>query len=341
MDRRTFATRVGATVIAAALSAGCGRIDVDLSSTPSAVRIGEPVTFNVTLTNRSTCPLGNVTALLLPFVPKDLLINRIQDPAVRQTLSDAVDAFCTGGTFDIPGSGGCQISNGELTCMGNDTAGDTTSGALATATMLSTGDGNVTCETDGSHITCHIPQSIVAMGEQIGADATANSLSPVVCGAGPNGRLGACFTLKLDPSETKSGQFMLTPTDGGLTRNWILAFATRNKGVCKTGTKGVPCSGDSDCSGMSNTCGSGMCSGGSNDGFGCDDSTECPDPGVCVACTVPPDGQLLSNLACTTTNVVLAATKAPMLSSRGLIAAVVLLLAVAYLAFRRTRNQTE
>ena len=339
MDRKAFATRVGTTVIVAALCAGCSNIDVDLSSSPSAVGIGQPVTFNVAVMNRSTCPVGNVTALLVPFVPRNLLIDRIPDPQVRKTLSDAVDAFCGGGTFDIPGSGGCQIANGELTCTGDDTSGNTTSGAQVTATMLSTDtNGDITCETDGVHVTCHIPLSMVAMGEQIGADSTANSLGPLVCGTGPGGRLGACFTVKLDPSETKSGQLIMTPTNGGLTRNWILAVAAKNHGVCKTGTKGVPCSSDTDCSGMSNTCGSGMCSGGSNDGFGCDVAGDCTG-GSCVACTVPPDGQILANVACTATNV-LRPQLAPTLSPAGMAAAVVLLLGVAYLALRRSITPT-
>ena len=338
MDRTDFVTRVGVAVMVAALCGGCSRIDVDLSSSPSTVRVGDPVTFDVALMNRSTCPIGNVTALLVPFVPRNLLIDRIQDPAVRNTLSNALDAFCNGGTFDIPGSGGCQISNGELICMANDTTGGT-GGAPATATMLSTdSNGSITCETDGSRITCHIPLSIAAMGEQIGADSVGNSLSPLVCGTGPGGRLGACFTVKLDPGETKTGQLMMTPFDGGPTRNFILATATKNQGVCKTGTKDAPCSTNADCAGMSNTCGSGICSGGTNDGLGCDVAGDCTG-GSCVACTVPPDGQILSNLACTSTNVV-RPQLAPMLSPSGIAAVVVLLLGVAYVALRRTVTPT-
>ncbi len=341
MDRTNVATRVAVAVMVAALCAGCSRIDVDLSSSPSTVRTGDPVTFDVALMNRSTCPVGNVTALLVPFVPRNLLINQITDPAVRNALSNALDAFCNGGTFDIPGSGGCQIANGELICMGGDTTGNSTGGAPATATMLSTDtDGSITCETDGSRITCHIPLSMAGMGEQIGASSVGNSLSPLVCATGPNGRLGACFTLKLDPNETKSGQIIMTPLDGGLTRNFILAFATKNQGVCKTGLKDVPCSANADCAGMSNTCGSGICSGGTNDGHGCDVAGDCPGAGgSCVACTVPPDGQVLANLACTSTNVV-RPELAPTLSRPGIAAVIVLLLGVGYLALRRTPGPT-
>lgn len=337
MNRTDLATRLAVAVMVAALCAGCSRIDVDLSSFPSSVRVGDPVTFDVSLMNRSTCPVGGVTALLVPFVPRNLLINQISDPAVRNALSDALDAFCNGGTFDIPGTGNCQIANGELICMGDNSTGNSTAGPAATATMLSTDtNGNITCETDGSHITCHIPLSMAGLGEQIGADSAGTSLSPLVCGTGPNGRIGACFTLKLDPAETKTGQLIMTPLDGGLTRNFILAFATRNQGVCKTGVKGVPCSVNADCAGMSNTCSPGMCSGGTNDGRGCDVVGDCPGTGTsCVACAVPDDGQILSNLACTSTSIV-RPEEAPALSRGGIAAVIVLLLGVGCLALRRT-----
>ena len=341
MRRRAFAGHVGMAVIAAALCAGCGRIDVDLSSSPKTVQVGEPVTFDVAVMNRSTCPLGNVTALLFPFIPKNLLINRIEDPDVRRTVSDAVEAFCTGGTFDIPGSGGCQIANGEIICEIGDTAGNVARETLATTTMLTAnGNEHVTCETNGTQLVCHIPQSMAEMGEHLAGDATANSLSPLVCGAGPGGQLGACFTLKLDPGETKNGQIVLTPTDPVMGRNWILAFAVKNQGVCKGGPKGTPCRDDSDCG--TSTCGDGLCSGGARSGFGCDVDTVTDCPGdECVACSVPPDGQLLSNVACTTTNVDASAAPAPTLSPRGIAAAVALLLGVAYLAFRRMGTRTD
>ena len=332
MERKTFATRVVAA-IAAAMCSGCSRIDVDLTSAPRGAHIGEPVTFTVTLRNRSTCPLGNVTALLLPFIPRDRLINRITDPETRQTVSAAVDAFCSGGTFDIPGSGGCQIINGDLFCTVAGDASNLTVGAQ-TETVLSTDTvGSVTCATDGSSLTCHIPQAMVQMGEQVGADAVANSMSPLICAPGPNGRLGACFTTKLDPNETKTGQLMFTPTQGGFYRNFILAFATKNHGVCHGSNR--PCGDNSDCTGMV-TCESGICS---NDGFGCSSSEDCPAGGTCDPCTVPDDGQLLSNVACTLTSVVVV-TPAPTLSRWGIGAAVMLLFGVAYLTVRRTAART-
>jgi hypothetical protein len=81
-----------------------------------------------------------------------------------------------------------------------------------------------------------------------------------------------------------------------------------------------------------------MCSGGSNDGRGCDVAGDCTG-GDCVACTVPPDGQVLSNVACTSTNVANVAL-APTLSRPGMAAAVLLLIGVAYLALRRTNAPT-
>ena len=344
MGRRALTTQLIVAITATALCAGC-RIDVGLNSSPPTVRIGQPVTFDVTLTNRSTCPVGNVTALLFPFIPKDQRISQISDPVERQALSDAVDAFCTGGNYNPGGMSSCQIVNGELICEAGDTTGDTTGTTQSEMTMLSSEEGDVTCSTDGSQVTCRVPPSIVQMGEQLGAssggDATAGSLSPVICAAGPNGNLGACFTAKLDVNETKTGQIVIPANESGIVRNWIIAFATKNNGVCKAGagTKGVPCENSSDCPGAA-ACGAGLCSGGANDGFGCDTATagtDCPGGGTCNLCTTTPEeGEVLSGLACTTTDVT--GQTAPVMSRWGMAAVVVLLLGVGYAAFRRTRT---
>ncbi len=336
MRRLGLLSKLALGLALAALCAGCG-IDVDLTSTPATVHVGEPVTFDIAMTNRSSCPVGNVTAILVPFVPKDFLISRISDPNQQAQASAAADAFCTGGDYTVPGGmAECQIIDGEIICMvGGDTSGST---SAASAVMTTVGGDEIHCDTNASGVTCHIPPSIAGMGEHMAADSssetTANSLSPVVCGIGPNGHAGACFTLKLDAGETKTGQLVFTPIYGGTLHNWTVAFSTKNNGVCKT-AKNVPCEDINDCPGQTD-CLPGICVGGDLDGYGCNSNGDCETGGVCSPCTTPEDGQVLSGLACTTTDAI--GYRAPAMSPWALAFAALVLLAMGYLGFRQGRR---
>lgn len=316
-------------LLGTAVLSGCA-IDVDLASAPAVVEVGDTVGFDVSVRNRTTCPVGGVLAVLVPFVPRNLLISQIPDPDVREELSALVDAFCSGADVQPPdGSGSCRIENGELICELNPAM--TLPGPLPEAAVATTETGEeVTCASDGTRLTCRFPHAVVqqAMAQ---AATSETSLGDLQCGAGAN--IAVCGALLLDPNETKSAQVQMTVPRSGILHNWIVSAATVRGGVCTGGlVRRRPCDGDGDCTGMGNTCGSGICSGGTRDGFGCYADGDCGG-GTCVACEIPDDGQLLSGVACTTT--ASAINPAPAMTTWGLGAAGTLLGLIGLAALRR------
>lgn len=317
----------------AALLGGCA-IDVDLSSTPRVADVGQTVTFDVSVRNRTTCPVGGVVALLVPFIPKDFFINQIPDPDLRRELSAFVDAFCSGADVTIPdGAGGCRIENGELIC--DLIPAMTLPGSLPATEIAVTEAGDaVTCSSDGVRISCRFPASLVAQA-QAHAATSEPSLGSLQCAAGANAAV--CAALLLDPNETKTAQVQLTVSRRGILRNWIVSAPTVSGGVCTAGAlRRRPCDDDSDCTGMNNTCGSGICAGGTRDGFGCNADSDCGG-GSCTLCTVPDDNQPLSGVACTTTATTV--TGAPALSPTATAALAALLAGVGLLAITRLRQR--
>jgi uncharacterized repeat protein (TIGR01451 family) len=313
------------------LLSGCA-IDVDLSSSPTAAAVGQPVTFDIAVRNRTTCPVGGVIAVLVPFVPRNLLINRIDDPNVRQVLSALVDAFCSGADVQPPdGSGSCRIENGELIC--DIVPGMSMSGPLPETAVAMTQSGDeVMCGSDGTRITCRFPHSVVDAARAQQA-TSGTSLGGLQCAN--NDTLAVCGALLLDANETKTAQVQFDVSRVGVLHNWVVSVPTVSGGVCTAGlVRRRPCSDDSDCTGMSNTCGSGICVGGTRDGFGCDTSPSCPGGGTCETCDVSNDGQVLSGVACTTTDAATAAA-APAASPWGLATMLIGLAGIGGIALRR------
>src|SRR4051794_24001390 len=111
---RTFATSnfIRAMFAMAALSlAGCGLVSVDMTSTPATAKRGDPVTFDIKLTNQSQCPLETTAAVLIPFIsPNEFnaLFNEVPADAppevlaFLQELRAFLDELCSGGTPTPP-----------------------------------------------------------------------------------------------------------------------------------------------------------------------------------------------------------------------------------------------
>src|SRR5512135_2495971 len=188
------------TVVFAVLLLGGCAIDVDLSSSPSAVKVGQPVTFDVAVRNRTTCPVGGVVALLVPFIPKDFFINQIPDPDLRAALSAFADAFCSGADVQPPGgTGGCRIENGELIC--DVVPAMTLPGPLPDTAFAATEAGDaVVCSSDGVKITCRFPHALVEQAMAQAANSE-TSLGGLQCVAG--NAFAICAAALLDPDETK------------------------------------------------------------------------------------------------------------------------------------------
>src|SRR5207244_12725277 len=142
----------------------------------------------------------DVFAVLVPFVPRNFLIDEISDPQLRQQLSACLDAFCSGRDVTPPGgTGSCRIENGELIC--DLVPAMSLSGPLPDTAIAVNDSGEVRCSSDGSVISCRFPHAMLAKAQ---AATSQTSLGSLQCVSDPSFAL--CATALLDPNETKSAQ---------------------------------------------------------------------------------------------------------------------------------------
>ena len=348
------------------LSSGCA-LDVEMTSTPDSVHLGDPVTFNVKATNRSECPVGGAIVEIFAFISASdfrLMLFGDLPPDLPPEILDFLDqlsAFfddlCTGGTPDVPTAPmspdtSCHRGENEIVCE--------MSGAVAahdgTGSMTFGGLGNrLQCAVDGGSISCqlHFPLGNPAAAARGGAavsstdtftcvDATdlgivqlGSSLALCYLGAFPN------FT-GLDPNGMATGQISLPARGSGFVRN--LAFATTGAGsdddlgVCKGGTDAGKACDQTDLSACpGSACGEGICDSGANEGKGCDVATQAADcpMSTCQLCSDLAPGYL--PIDCTTTYVTPQA--APAMSPWALIglAAFLVMLGTVFLQRRARR----
>ena len=318
---------------------GCG-LTVDLSSTPNEVNAGGQVDFTIKLTNPSKCPVGSVTAELVPFVPLNETNVIDGDPNLDRQIREALAAVCTGQSFTVEGIN-CIVQNGQLFCdldgggFPLNPSGLKTSGKPADASPFGAA---LACQSDGSRLACKLP-SFESM----------TSKAPV---RGPMPSL-SCF--ELDPVSQEIGcavdqiatggsvmanVSLNAPGYGHVFDNFLFAQANQ-RGVCKDGSRaGEPCDVDDDCTGGSTgSCATGICIDDMTQatGHGCNITGDCPMGQSCVACESP--GITAASLDCTQT-VVPFTPAVPAVSMRGLAIAVIALLAVAFAGLRlrpRTR----
>jgi len=333
---------VANVVLAAAMALyGC-TIDVDLASAPKVVAPGEPVTFDVQVTNQSTCPVGRVVTFLVPFVPRNYLIDQIPNPQCQQVLSDAADAFCTGRSYQFPdGQAGCRIEAGELICE--------VAGALPplppnyaeqpVAVPMTSGSDSITCEARDGSVACRIPESLYVDLLNAAEAESEESSAPFECEQQPSG-IVRCFVIALDPGETKSDRIMLAPENVGAYRNWVLSFADLDGGVCGPAAPrpNLPCETVFTPCAVGGACLPGICVGGANAGYGCNPANpKCPD-GTCTACGLSDPNQVQAALACTTTVAALP-QGAPAMSWWAMFAGVGVLLGAGSLTLGRMRRR--
>jgi len=314
-----------------AVVGGC-TVNVDLTTSPASLLVDQPVTFDVKVSNETTCPVGEVRAFVFPFIPKDTFIDRIEDAQVREALRELVDLFCTDRLPALPlgASAQCGEIAGDIVCTLQPGSMGTVGSLEQTPLFTATEGDDVTCEAVGTAIVCRIPRSMIDAAVAASTNVPEGSFTCL-----PIDGAVVCMTPKLNVGATKMAQFELTPGTPGVLRNWVFAVAGKDDGVCKTGTARTPCDDDTDCGGAVDSCGSGMCSGGDNDGFGCDADGDCPNGGECVECEAV-DGLLLPGLACTTTA---AAGPAPAMAPWALGVAGVALAGIAGFRLHRTRRR--
>jgi hypothetical protein len=329
-----------ASVILTAVIAlnGCV-IDVDLTSEPKVVAPGEPVRFDLQVTNRATCPVGGVVSLLFPFVPRNYFIDQIANPALRQTLSNAADVFCTSRSYEFPdGDARCRIEEGELICEidGNKILPPGYYAQAPVALSGTWGDNEVTCETTETSVLCRIPESLYADALRTATAESEESLGSLHC-VETSGGIVICVAALLDPAETKSDHISVAPADAGAYRNWVLSFSTVAGGVCSGPglLRNLPCDAGSPCPGI-RTCRPGICAGGANAGYGCTTGGDCPD-GSCSQCELPDEGEVQAGLSCTTAVATLP-LGAPAMSWWAMFAGIGLLFGAGGLSLHRARR---
>lgn len=319
---------------------GC-QIDVDLTAMPLTVSPGEEVDIKVKVTNRFNCPVGGVTAIVIPFVPRGTLINQIPDPDIRDRVQRFVDDFCAPGEFDLDFRNGseafCEREGGDLVCHVDPGFNVEIPGGLQENLDLGISEGNdqVRCQSEGGGITCRIPKVVLDEAQET-LEQQGEQL-PLVCV--PAGPIWICVSLQLSPGEMQMDDFKLTAGPLGTFHHFVVAFATQAGGVCRTGIPRLACDDDDDCDlGLiQGECEIGICSGSSTslNGRGCDPnvSSQCTN-GTCTVCGELSGEGLLTGVACETTVV---AAPAPILSHVALVTLAGALLAFAVFVLRRRR----
>ncbi|MGD9763770.1 MAG: hypothetical protein AB7V27_08665 [Candidatus Binatia bacterium] len=345
-----------------ALGGGCSVLDVQLTSTPSTVASGEPVTFDIKLTNRSQCPIQRAGAFLIAFVAAEDFFETTVGAEVPDNAPPEVLAFieelrrffddlCEGGNPTLPTppnlSTACNRGDGEIVCTmsGPLPANDGNTGGM---TFAGLGD-RLQCSTDGGTMSCQlrIPLGTAAAAAE-GATAAAATKALTCVDAGEleldSTETGAdvlCFigsptSLQgLGPAEMASGQIVLPARGAGVVRNLLIGFAVDDDdiGVCSNSKEPCELSDPNACLGGS--CEPGICSGGVNDGAGCDPATATTDCGMGVTCTRCDALAQGLPIDCTTT--VIGVRGAPAASPWGLIsmAALLLVFGAVWLHLRR------
>jgi hypothetical protein len=351
-------------VAAVVLCAGCELLDVEMTSTPDMVRRGQPVTFDLKVTNRSECPVF-LEVLLVPFLTKTELETEFfgdLPPNPPQEVLDFidelrmfVDELCSGGEPELPEPpmfpASCSRSGDVIDC---EMSGAVLPGGSGSMTFVTLGN-RLRCEVDGGVMTCHLRLPFRSMSATAGA-VTEAANKPLSCFTAAELGIDAdeadvfCFVgtpppfEALGPGEMATGQVTLPARGEGVVRNFAIGVTNdpEDLGVCKGGSDaGEPCSlllnddpGTEQC--PAGTCGEGICDGGDDDGEGCDEATEmadCQNGGTCNLCAEPLSNSFLP-LDCTETTVI-GLEPAPVMSRRGLLAMAAILLFVGSLWLQR------
>lgn len=345
----------------AAAAGGCGVIEVVMTSAPDSARAGDPVAFDLKITNRSQCPSLPPEVVLEAFIPLQSIFAGLNSELPPNAPPELIDFFnelkmffeevCAGGNPTPPmapiATTACRRGDGEMVCTATGPApaheGENTSMTFATL-------GNrVRCELDAGTMRCelHLP---LANGTAPAAGGAAALLvtQSLDCITGPefvdqNAPVAVCAVGSINnpqglaPGEMATGQVTLRAQGAGNLRNLVF-IANNSDGVCKGGANAGQACESGGCPGSS--CGEGICKGGSNDGKGCDvpnAATDCPGvSATCVACDTTTGAAFLS-FDCTSTYV--SPEPAPTMSPWGLASMAVGLLVAGSLWLRRGQGR--
>ena len=324
---------------------GC-ELDVDLTATEQ-VQLGGTIDLKLKVTNESNCPVGLVTAIVIPNIPRNILIDQIPDAELREHVSDAFDEFCSSGDVDVPDGAEafCQREGSDVVCtidLGDGV--DIPIGAQESLVVGEPSDNTeIVCTSNGDQVTCRIPQGVLEAAAEIGEQG--GEQIPLICGS--LGPIFICTALALNPGEMQMKEFQVPANFNGVVRHFALAFPEVDNGVCRGGAlPGAPCEDDSGCPGFGMFVAPGVCKPGicmnsstnSENNRGCDPAiaADCDSPGTCTTCNNG-SGNLLSGVACDVTAV---GAAAPAMSMWGYVAtALALCVASMFMLLRARRRE--
>jgi hypothetical protein len=328
------------------LSAGC-KVSVDLQTAPNPAFVGRPEDFAVSVSNQSNCPVGDVQALVFPFIPTGDDMKAFGDDSEKDKLSSSIDAFCSGQPVgDLDGIGvNCTFISSDVLCriQGLPGVGPGVQPAVEPDPPIS--DTDVTCASGSDSVACRIPGAMLQAG--VSASSQTGDGAYLSCnhvyGPGPLGAV--CSADTIGPGMTAKGLFQLETKQTGVFHNWAVVLAEKAFGVCSKGTSNpvppnTPCQATADCTGSLDACLPGICVQGSSSliGYGCAQDTGiggCGTNGKCQMCggSTSPEA-ILATIDCTTTRAFRDA-QAPMLSKVGLLVAFLVLSAGGFVTLRR------
>lgn len=357
---------------------GCGLVSVDMTSTPATVKRGDPVTFDIKLTNQSQCPVASTAAFLIPFISPNefealfaVEVPPNAPPEILEFIRELrifLDELCSGGTPTPPipptfatgpavtagtvserMSARCHLNGHEVECL----IAGRVSGAESGMTFALL-DDRLDCSVDDGTVRCLFHLSLTQDSAPAATTSAASSpltcLTPAQLGIPGEQEFGAiCFLGSfpmfsgLGPLQMAEGQITLPAHGSGLTRNLVIAMSidAEDAGVCKGGASaGEACDRSDLMPCPSSSCGEGICVGGDTPGVGCDVATEATDCPNGGMCKACSDTAQSDFLPldCTTTYV--SPEAAPAMSVWGLMTMAALLLMVGtwWLERRRARR---
>lgn len=321
--RATIRSGVGAVALLGSLLVQGCNVQFDLDG-PSQVSPGSLVDYTLNATNPGVCPVGEVDAIVIPFLsPEEIQI--VGNDDLAQIILALLNGICLGEPFELPDGLVCRVEGNAVICERE--SGFSTPGGNP-LTVTTPAGPLFTCERDGSKLTCQL--SHPALAAALASNNVAQTLTCIQDGGEVD-----CHADRINPGQTLSSSFGLTaPFAPGVYRTFVIGGAFE-EGVCRSGSSnaGGPCDTDAQCpGGTMDDCAAGICI---NDmtqatGGGCDDDTDCAGGESCVPCGDP--NEILLPLACQ--QITVTAT-APAMSPIAMAGAVLTLLTLALFALRR------